>query len=425
MSDSKEPWITIQILSEEKPRKFSPERRISNPAKFQESLKLAKDTKSFATCGCDTTQELRLYVHTAHVSSVLSLRRFPHTGPAHATDCKYYCRINKDGGVGTYTNDAIREEDGTLRISMNYSLRVSPDKTEHPQPENVLPPSRVSVTKKLPKLSLLGLLHLLWENTSTHMWVPAFKDRRSMNGVMGRIYNEAKTIRQGRTTLSDVLLLQERASCNLAAIKHAVDSHRRLVVISELARWQDKYEKGTGTLPVANPVKNSMPYLNTDPVRWKDTLARFWREVAWWKQGGKVIVIAVTDVPVCGESNNAQVRQVCMMMVSPRFIPLDSSFEGILEDKLVREDRAFIKPLRYDSALNEFHPDFCLTDTGANSSVPMEVWGMKTETYEHTEQRRPAGIISFTLRTGGVGTHQWIRMERTFRYFLISTLKGR
>lgn len=388
MSDRKDPWVTIHILSEEKPRIFSPERRISNPAKFQETLKLLKDTKSIATCGCDPSQKLRLYVHTAHTSGVLSLRRFPHTGPAHAVVCNYYCRVNKDGGVGTYTSDAVREDSGTLRISMNYSLRVSPDKTEQPQPEDVLPPSRASVSKKLPRLSLLGLLHLLWENTATHTWFSGFKDRRSLNGVMGRIYNEAKTICQGRTTLSDVLLLQERAACNLATIRYAAGSHRRLMVISELARWQDKYEKGTGSLPVANPVKNSMPYLNIDPVRWRDTLARFWREVAWWKQGGKVIVIAVTDVPVCGTSSNAQVRQVCMMMVSQRFIPLDSSFEGMIEEKLVREDRSFIKPLRYDSALNEFHPDFCLTDTGENSCIPMEVWGMKTETYElHREEK--------------------------------------
>lgn len=263
MSDRKDPWIKIHILSEEKPRIFSPERCISNPEKFQETLKLLKDTKSIATCGCDPSQKLRLYVRTSQTSGLLSLRRYPHTGPAHALACKYYCRVNKDGGVGTYASDAIREDNGTLRISMNYSLRVSPGKVEQPQPEDVLPPARAQVTPKLPKLSLVGLLHLLWENTSTHTWFPGFKDRRSLNGVMGRIYNEAKTICQGRTTLSDVLVLQERASCNLGVIRHAADNHRRLVVISELARWQDKYEKGTGILPVANPKKTVCLFLTS------------------------------------------------------------------------------------------------------------------------------------------------------------------
>jgi hypothetical protein len=135
-------------------------------------------------------------------------------------------------------------------------------------------------------------------------------------------------------------------------------------------------------LPLANPLKGAMPFLNIDKVRWRDTLDRFRREVAWWKQGGKVIVIVVTDEPVIREhSSNAQVRQICLMMVSERLIPLDSAYEGIIEEKLVREGRSFVKPLRYDSAVNEFHPDFCLTDTRSQNVVPLEVWGMATESY--------------------------------------------
>ncbi|RPH29657.1 DUF1173 family protein [Buttiauxella warmboldiae] len=80
------------------------------------SVKLLKDTKSIATCGCDPSQKLRLYVHTAHTSGLLSLRRFPHTGPAHALTCKYYCRVNKDGGVGTYSSDAISRGSAERRM---------------------------------------------------------------------------------------------------------------------------------------------------------------------------------------------------------------------------------------------------------------------------------------------------------------------
>jgi hypothetical protein len=80
VSERKASWVTIHILSEEKPRVFSPERRINNAPLFQQSLKLAKDARYIATCGCDSSQKLRLYVHTAHSSGIFSLRRFPHTG---------------------------------------------------------------------------------------------------------------------------------------------------------------------------------------------------------------------------------------------------------------------------------------------------------------------------------------------------------
>ncbi|WP_158784169.1 DUF1173 family protein [Pantoea sp. BAV 3049] len=87
--------------------------------------------------------------------------------------------------------------------------------------------------------------------------------------------------------------------------------------------------------------------------------------------------IAVTDVPeIKGEYKRASVRQVCLMMVSDRLIPLDSANEAVIEEKLCRERRSFLKPLIYDSDLAEYHPNFCLTDTPSGDIYPMEVWGL-------------------------------------------------
>jgi len=47
--------------------------------------------------------------------------------------------------------------------------------------------------------------------------------------------------------------------------------------------------------------------------------------------------------------------------ISSRFIPLDSGYEGAVEEKLWQEKRAFIKPLRYDGEEDVF-PDFVLKD---------------------------------------------------------------
>ncbi len=69
------------------------------------------------------------------------------------------------------------------------------------------------------------------------------------------------------------------------------------------------------------------------------------------------------------------------MMVSERWIPLDSSYEGIIEEKLAKERRQFIKPLIYDSAEDQYHPDFILTDVNAADFVPLEVWGRDTVDY--------------------------------------------
>nr|WP_282600981.1 DUF1173 family protein [Pantoea ananatis] len=68
------------------------------------------------------------------------------------------------------------------------------------------------------------------------------------------------------------------------------------------------------------------------------------------------------------------------MTVSPRFIPLDSGYEGMVEEKLWHEKRAFIKPLRYDGEEDVF-PDFVLKDVPGVDALPMEVFGMNTPEY--------------------------------------------
>ncbi|HEX9277272.1 MAG TPA: DUF1173 family protein, partial [Casimicrobiaceae bacterium] len=52
------------------------------------------------------------------------------------------------------------------------------------------------------------------------------------------------------------------------------------------------------------------------------------------------------------------------MMVSSQWIPLDDIYEKDLVDKLVAEERAFIKPLRYEARNMPRFPNFRLLDAG-------------------------------------------------------------
>lgn len=123
-----------------------------------------------------------------------------------------------------------------------------------------------------------------------------------------------------------------------------------------------------------------MPFLGLDTSRWNSAIERFPHEFSGWKNGYKIFIIALTDVP---SAKSAQVRQLAMMMTSERFIPLDSQYEGTMEQKLYELQRSFFKPLRYDSSEMEFHPDFSLLDVQSQNHMPfpIEVWGMKTDAY--------------------------------------------
>ncbi len=78
---------------------------------------------------------------------------------------------------------------------------------------------------------------------------------------------------------------------------------------------------------------------------------------------------------------------MALMTVSPRFIPLDSGYEGVIEEKLWQEKRAFIKPLRYDGEEHVF-PDFVLKDVPGVDALPMEVFGMNTPEYLLRKQEK-------------------------------------
>lgn len=388
--------VCVHLLDKEKPYYFSPEQQKSTPPNFfQHSLKLAWDNRNYiATCCCDPAQELKLYVRSNKGSGPFTLRRNPNTGPRHKQSCSYHSRVNTDSGAQAYSSSAVREEeDGTLRIGLDFSLRVSTADPERAAPAAMHPPRERKQVKRLRKMKMLGLLHLLWENTGLNEWAPWLEGKRRLTTVMTRLQKEASSIKQGRTVLADVLLLQGNEQANKKAVSYACANSRRLIVISELNEWSPALI-ASNNLSLVGTTKNSppagMPYLTIDSSRWESSLARFPRDVAWWQRGGKIIAVAVTDVPVKKTSKksgqeyfSACVRQVVLMMVSERWIPLDSSFEGIIEEKLAKERRQFIKPLIYDSAEDQYHPDFILTDVNGSDFVPLEVWGLETEDYLH------------------------------------------
>jgi hypothetical protein len=386
--------VCVHLLEKDKPYYFTLEQqKTTTDSFFQHALKLAWDNHNYiATCCCDSAQELKLYVRSNKGSGPFTLCRNPNTGPRHKPSCSYHSRLNTDGGAKAYSSSAVmEEEDGTLRIGLDFSLRVSAADSGCAIPAVMHPPREKKQVKRLGKMKMLGLLHLLWENTGLNEWAPWLEGKRRLTTVMTRLQKEASSIKQGRTVLADVLLLQGNEHTNKKAVSYACANSRRLIVISELNEWSPSLI-ASNNLPLVGTTKTSppagMPYLTIDNSRWESSLARFPRDVAWWQRGGKIIAIAITDVPEerkSAKSNrvyfSAYVRQVVLMMVSERWIPLDSSYEGIIEEKLAKERRQFTKPLIYDSAEDQYHPDFLLTDVNGSDYVPLEVWGRDTEDY--------------------------------------------
>ncbi|WP_242455724.1 DUF1173 family protein [Pantoea agglomerans] len=104
--------------------------------------------------------------------------------------------------------------------------------------------------------------------------------------------------------------------------------------------------------------------------------------------------------------NNCRIIEAALMTVSRRYIPLDSAYEELVEERLWQEKRAFMKPLRYDGEEDVF-PDFVLTDVRGAESVPMEVFGMNTPDYL---QRKREKIAHYDKE---FGTGRWWKWDVT------------
>lgn len=115
-------------------------------------------------------------------------------------------------------------------------------------------------------------------------------------------------------------------------------------------------------------------------------------ELHFEKRDGRVI--PVNEVDVIG---------IALMRVSPRFIPVDSGKEEIIEARLYEQKRSFVKPLRFDTD-DDTLPDFWLMDTGGERPLPMEVFGMRTPDYL---ARRDDKIALYNDKYGTEGCWFW------------------
>ena len=90
------------------------------------------------------------------------------------------------------------------------------------------------------------------------------------------------------------------------------------------------------------------------------------------------------------------------LSVTAEFVPVDSSFERIVAELLVKQGRSFTKQLRYDAGTEQVLPDFILTDTA--KEVPLEVFGRDDADYLKRQEEKAA---YYNAQYGRAGWWSW------------------
>lgn len=101
------------------------------------------------------------------------LSSYAFTGNEHKPDCRFYSVWSDERQAETYTGDAVRAAaDGTIVVRLPTGLqKKTPSEVK---PAETVPDDEPVKRKRQPSMSLLGLLHLLWEQSGINIWHPAF-----------------------------------------------------------------------------------------------------------------------------------------------------------------------------------------------------------------------------------------------------------
>lgn len=336
---------------------------------------------SYAQCCCPGRGERKLAIKRRDGNDSYHLARFAGSGPEHTNECRFYAPAPETSGMQAYDLGVIEEgDDGLLRVRLARGLKANPTR-EEAVPDNVARPSAPGVRK--PVMSLLGLLHLLWQEARLNIWYPAMAGKRNGYVMNKGLAKAAARIGSDRLRLSEVLLLpadkaSAAAEANQSVVVHAIERNLRPVVVAPLARFDAvKHGGAVDRLPLSKPF--GIPTLNIDKSLWARTHQRFRPEISSWMRGGRVMVIAHLEVEQGGKWPKAKVLDIALMPVSEQWIPFDSSYEAVVEEALRKQGRAFEKPMRYEADEADYFPDFWLLDVAKD--FPMEVFGMSTPEY--------------------------------------------
>ena len=353
------------------------------------------------TCACPGRGEKQLAIKHYDQQDVYGLARFGNSGAQHAHDCRFFSLAS---GVSGYSKGVISEDaDGGIRIRLGVGLTKRPahnNTATEVCPYSILPQSGSRPTQA--DMKLLGLLHLLWDNAGLNIWWPAMRGKRSLDLINRQLEKVAMTITANRINLDSVLLLPAQddkgkwAQQNKERVAQAVSSRRRLVAIVQLVKYSPVADaEMSSTLKIA--CFYGFPWPKMTPLIWLEILRRFPRAIAAWKQGHRVIGVALLDLLPNGKAAN--VLDLALMPVTKTWIPFDSMYELTIAEKLITETRGFIKPLRYDASEDVVFPDFVLLDMDKNT--PLEVFGMTNETYLVRQSEKTAHYLAH------YGTDHW------------------
>lgn len=284
------------------------------------------------------------------------LKRMPHTGVLHAPACASYEPATEGAGPGPLRGTAIIENPltGQTQLALGFALCRRP---VHPASDAVpdgASRANVRANTRRPRLSLLALLHYLWDEAQLTRWQPGFAGRRCWATVRSHLMLAAENKCARGATLRERLYVPEMFS---VARRDALQRRR----LDQWAPLLNDPNTGQRLMLLVAEVKEVLPTRDDCQVRFKhlpDVLfsvappifdrlvARHEHTLALWLADASLHLLMMGTFGLDAQGH-PRIEELTLMLTTDQWLPVEDAAECELIATLVQQRRRFIKTLRY------------------------------------------------------------------------------
>ena len=337
---------------------------------FADAIATAHEGRQRPRCLC-RADGIEMYV--ARFGDGYIVKRMPNTGSHHAPDCPSYEPPSELSGLGQVLGSAIAEDPATGQTTLKLDFALSKIAGHSNLPRGG---DSASVATVGTKLSLRGLLHYLWDQAGLTRWQPGFANKRSWGIVRKQLLLAAEDkIVRGHPLKSilyvpEVFSVEQRDAINarrvaqwVPAVAQAGKPQQLMVVIAEV---KEIVPARYGFKSVVKHVPDQAFAL--DEQLYRRLGRRLESVLALWGASEDIhlVMIATFTVAAMGIPT---IVELSLMPVTRHWLPVEDGFEKQLIERLVGEERSFVKGLRYNLDAGSVLASATLTD--CESSVPL------------------------------------------------------
>lgn len=358
--------------------------RPDDPA-WQHALERAHAKNAQPLCLC-RPGGVPMYIARYHQFFV---KRLPDTGHRHHPTCSSYEPPPNQSGLGEVLGDAVIERaPDRLEVRLDFPLTR---RLGRPVAQGDRNAARTEVAAHRRRLGLRGLAHLLLQRAGFNRWYPRMQGKRSWYVMRKHLMAAAHEIETKGARLADILLIPEPFSLEDAT---AIAKRRMRAMAVLLSPGEDvqfklmlvmsELKEFSATDVDYRIVLRHMPdcplYMERKAgERFKKVFEceyEAWAHQRSAEQSGQADPWRLRFL-FCGliyakREGVYFVDTATLVMLSSTWIPLDQPYEQLLIDELVRQERRFLKPLRFESKQGATFPNAVLLDTG-DAETPLDI----------------------------------------------------